>query len=101
MRNLELYSLEKQRRRGEISALWESNEWGQAIFSGAQWHKKGQKTQTGTQEVPYEDQAGLLYCDGDGALEQAAQSGCGLSFSGGIQDLLGQFPVQPTVGKLL
>ena len=35
---------------------------------------------------------------GDGALEQAAQGGCGVSFSGDIQDPPGQVPVQPAVG---
>ena len=36
--------------------------------------------------------------EGDGALEQAAQGGCGVSFSGDIQDPPGQVPVQPAVG---
>ena len=31
-------------------------------------------------------------------MEQAAQGGCGVSFSGDIQDLPGQGPLQPTVG---
>jgi len=35
---------------------------------------------------------------GDGAVEQAAQGGCGASFSGDIQDLPGQGPVQPALG---
>ena len=33
-----------------------------------------------------------------GALAQAAQGGCGVSFSGDIQDPPGQGPVQPAVG---
>ena len=33
-----------------------------------------------------------------GALEQAAQEGCEVSFSGDIQDPPGQDPVQPAVG---
>lgn len=42
-----------------------------------------------------------IYCEGDGTLEQAVWIGCGVSFSEGIQDLPGCFPVQPTVGNLL
>jgi len=38
------------------------------------------------------------FFEGDGALAQAAQSSCGVSFSGDIQDPPGQGPVQPAVG---
>ena len=35
----------------------------------------------------------ILYDKGDGALEQAAQGGCGVSFYGDIQVLSGSLPV--------
>ena len=78
--------------------MWVSGGWGQTLFSGAQRQDKGQRAQTEAQEVPSEHEEELLPSEGDGALEQAAQGGCGVSFSGDIQDLPGQGPLQPTVG---
>ena len=71
---------------------------GQTLFSGAQQKDKGQWARTEAQEVPPEQEEELLHSEGDGALEQAAQGSCGVSFSGDIQDLPGQGPMQPAVG---
>ena len=71
---------------------------GQTLFSGAQRQDKGQRAQTEAEEVPAEHEEELLPSEGDGALAQAAQGGCGVSFSGDIQDAPGQGPVQPALG---
>jgi len=75
-----------------------SGGWGQALSSSAQRQDKGQRAQTEAQEVPAEEEEELLPSEGDGALEQAAQGGCGVSFSGDIQDPPGQGPLWPAVG---
>jgi len=51
-------------------------------------------------EVPSEQDKKILNCQGDGALEQDAQTSCGVSY-GDIQDPHRGFPEQPTVWKLL
>lgn len=42
-----------------------------------------------------------LHSKSERALEQIVQGGCGISFYGVIQDLLGCLPVWPIVGYLL
>jgi len=73
----------------------------QALFSGAQRQDKGQRAQTEAQEVPVEHEEELLPSEGDGALAQAAQEGCGVSFSEDIQTLPGRGPVLPALVTLL
>ena len=74
-----------------------SGGWGQTLFSGAQWQDKGQWAQTEAQEVPSEHKE-LLHSEADGTLEPAAQSDCGVSFSGGLQTLPVWGPVQLALG---
>jgi len=67
--------------------------------SSFQWcPATGQWAQTEAQEVPSEHEEELLPSEGDGALGQAAQGGCGVSFSGDIPAPPGQGPVQPGLG---
>jgi len=75
-----------------------SGRWGQTLFSSAQQQDKGQWAQTEAEQVPAEHEEELLPSEGDRALTQAAQGGCGVSFSGDIEDPPGHDPVQPALG---
>jgi len=68
---------------------------GQTLSSGAQRQDKGQWAKTEAEEAPSEHEEELLPSEGDGALAQAAQGGCGVSFSGDIPDPPGRGAVQP------
>ena len=73
-----------------------SGGWGQTLFSGAQ--QQGQRAQTEAQEVLSEREGELLPSEAVGALDQAAQGCCGISFSVDIQAPPRCGPVQPAVG---
>ena len=75
-----------------------SRVWGQTLFSGAQRQDKGQQAQTEAWAVRAEHEEALLPSEGDGALEQDDQRGCGFSFSGDTQNPHEQGPVQPALG---
>ena len=62
--------------------------------SDAQRRGKGQRAQTEAEEAPAEHEEERLPSEGDGALAQAAQGGCGVSFSGEIPDPPGRGAVQ-------
>ena len=59
---------------------------------------QGATAQTGAEEAPAEDEEELLPSEGDGALAQAAQGGCGVSFSGDTPAPPGRGAVQPALG---
>lgn len=53
-------------------------------FSGVQWQNKGQWAQIGTDYVAYEHEEKLLYIEDNGVQGQAAQTSCGVTFSGNV-----------------
>ena len=81
-----------------LNNKWVSGGRGQALFNSAQCQDKGQRAQTEAEEAPAEHEEELLPSEGDGALAQAAQGGCGVSFSVDIPAPPGRGAVPPALG---
>jgi len=65
---------------------------GQALYSGAQQQKRGNRQKLGHRKFHMNMRKKILYLEGYRALKQAAQRVCGVFF-GDIQNLPGHFPV--------
>ncbi|PKU32536.1 hypothetical protein llap_17159 [Limosa lapponica baueri] len=102
MRDLGLFSLEKRRLRGDLINAEQylkggCQEDGVRLFPVVPRDRtrgNGHKLEHGKFHLEEK----LLSCEGGRALEQAAQRGCGVSFSGDIQTPPGFVPVQPALG---
>ena len=92
LRDMWLFSLEKTEE--DLSNAYKYLKGGcqmdgaRLFLVSVQWQDKGQQAQ----EVPSEHEKELLYCVVGRALEQTAQSGCGVSLCGLMQNPW-QFPV--------
>ena len=104
LRELRLFSLQKRRLRGDHMNAYKYlkagyQEDGARLFSVVPSNRtRGNRHKWKHRKFQVNEEK-CVYFESDRAVEQAAQEGCGVSFSGGLQNPPEHDPVQPALGE--